>query len=141
VNSRLDTLQAAILIEKLAVFEDEIAARQVVAQRYHEGLSDVVMTPWVAPDRVSVWAQYTIRVPAAQRTAFMHGLKAKGVPTNIYYRKPLTEQTAYRRFPVAGNGVPVSARVAREVVALPMHPDLDEETQDDIIKCTRTALT
>jgi dTDP-4-amino-4,6-dideoxygalactose transaminase len=70
----------------------------------------------------------------------INGLKAKGVPTNIYYPKPLTEQTAYRRFPVAGNGVPVSARVAQEVVALPMHPDLDEETQDYIIASTREVL-
>ena len=139
MNSRLDTLQAAILLEKLAVFEDEIAARQVVAGRYTEALRDKVVTPQVPADLLSVWAQYTIRVPAAARAGFMARLKADGVPTAIYYPKPLNEQTAYRRFPVAGNGLPVSERVAREVVALPMHPYLDEATQSRIIASATAA--
>jgi dTDP-4-amino-4,6-dideoxygalactose transaminase len=140
MNSRLDTVQAAVLLEKLRVFEDEIAERQVVAQRYNAGLKDVVAVPYVMPDCVSVWAQYTIRVPAAQRGRFMAEMKAKGVPTNIYYPKPLNEQTAYSRFPVAGNGLPASVKAATEVVALPMHPYLDVETQDYIIATTRDVL-
>jgi dTDP-4-amino-4,6-dideoxygalactose transaminase len=140
MNSRLDTLQAAILLEKLAVFEDEIAARQVVAARYNAGLSDVALTPFIMPDCVSVWAQYTIRVPAASRDAFQAALKAKGVPTTVYYPKPLNEQTAYKRYPVAGNGLPVSERVAKEVVSLPMHPYLDEATQAYIVAVAREAL-
>jgi dTDP-4-amino-4,6-dideoxygalactose transaminase len=141
MNSRLDTLQAAILLEKLAIFEDEIAARQVVAMRYSVGLNDVALTPIIMPDCVSIWAQYTIRVPAASRDYFQTTLKAKGIPTTVYYPKPLNEQTAYKRFPVAGNGLPVSARVAKEVVSLPMHPYLDEATQDYIISASREALT
>ncbi|MBN8532771.1 MAG: DegT/DnrJ/EryC1/StrS aminotransferase family protein [Rhizobiales bacterium] len=140
MNSRLDTLQAAILLEKLAVFEDEIAARQVVAARYDSGLADMALTPFIMPECVSVWAQYTIRVPAASRDAFQAALKAKGVPTTVYYPKPLNEQTAYKRFPVAGNGLPVSERVAKEVVSLPMHPYLDEATQAYIIAAAREAL-
>lgn len=140
MNSRLDTLQAAILLEKLAVFEDEIAARQVVASRYDAGLKDVALTPFIMPDCVSVWAQYTLRVPASARDAFQAALKAKGVPTTVYYPKPLNEQTAYKRFPVAGNGLPVSEKVAKEVVSLPMHPYLDEETQSYIIAAAREAL-
>ncbi len=140
MNSRLDTLQAAILIEKLAIFEEEIAARQIVAQRYDAGLADVTTTPYVMPDCVSVWAQYTIRVPAPLRDGFMAAMKAKGVPTNVYYPRPLHKQTAYARFPVAGNGLPVSERVAQEVVSLPMHPYLDEGTQARIIAAAREAL-
>jgi dTDP-4-amino-4,6-dideoxygalactose transaminase len=140
MNSRLDTLQAAILLEKLAIFEEEIAARQIVAARYDAGLRDVATTPRVLPDCVSVWAQYTIRVPAAGRDAFMTAMKAKGVPTAVYYPKPLNEQTAYKRFPVAGNGLPASEQAAREVVALPMHPYLDEETQRYIVDAAREAL-
>jgi dTDP-4-amino-4,6-dideoxygalactose transaminase len=141
VNSRLDTIQAAVLLEKLKVFSAEIAQRQGVAQRYAEGLGDLAVCPVVAPDCVSTWAQYTIRIPAERRDGFINQLKAKGVPTAIYYPKPLHQQTAYRRFPVAGNGLPVSERVALEVVALPMHPYLDAATQDYIIGVAREALT
>jgi dTDP-4-amino-4,6-dideoxygalactose transaminase len=140
MNSRLDTLQAAILLEKLAVFEDEIARRQVVAERYASALGSLVATPVIMPGCTSVWAQYTLRVPAEKRANFMARLKDDGVPTAVYYPKPLNEQTAYRRFPVAGNGLPVSERMAKEVVALPMHPYLDEETQDYIIASVRRAL-
>lgn len=140
VNSRLDTVQAAVLLQKIAIYAQEIEKRQVVASRYAAGLSDVAMTPIVMENCVSTWAQYTIRVPAAQRTAFMDGLKARGVPTAIYYPKPLHQQTAYKRFPVAGNGLPVSERVSQEVVALPMHPYLDEATQNYIIEAARDVL-
>ncbi len=140
MNSRLDTLQAAVLIEKLAVLEEEIAARQVVAQRYTAALADVAVVPFVAPESVSVWAQYTMRVPAARRKQFMADLKTRGVPTNVYYPKTLDQMTAYSRFPVAGNGLPVSVRVASEVVSLPMHPYLDTPTQDYIIDAVGSVL-
>jgi dTDP-4-amino-4,6-dideoxygalactose transaminase len=140
VNSRLDTIQAAVLIEKLKVFAEEIEQRQLVAARYTAALKDLVTTPYVMPDCVSTWAQYTIRVDAGHRDAFQAALKAKGVPTTVYYPKPLHQQTAYKHFPVAGNGLPISERVAQEVVALPMHPYLDEATQDYIIAAVREAL-
>jgi dTDP-4-amino-4,6-dideoxygalactose transaminase len=141
VNSRLDTVQAAVLIEKLKVYAEEIDKRQLVAQRYTAALKDLVVTPYVMPDCVSTFAQYTIRVDAGRRDAFQAALKAKGVPTTVYYPKPLHQQTAYKHFPVAGNGLPISERVAQEVVALPMHPYLDEATQDYIIEAVREALT
>ncbi|MCU0832533.1 MAG: DegT/DnrJ/EryC1/StrS family aminotransferase [Rhizobiaceae bacterium] len=140
VNSRLDTVQAAVLLKKLEVFAAEIDARQQVAARYEAGLSDVAVTPQVLDGCVSTWAQYVIRIPAAARDGFINGLKSKGVPTAIYYPKPLHQQTAYRRFPVAGNGLPVSDRIAHEVVALPMHAYLDEATQAYIIDVARDAL-
>lgn len=140
MNSRLDTLQAAILLQKLSIFEDEIAARQVVARRYDVGLADIAVTPHVMSDCLSVWAQYVIRVPAGRRDDFMAAMKAKGVPTNIYYPRPLHQQTGYARFPVTGNGLPVSEQAAREVVALPMHPYLDAATQDYIVAAAHEAL-
>jgi dTDP-4-amino-4,6-dideoxygalactose transaminase len=140
INSRLDTVQAAVLLQKLAVFDDEIARRQEVAARYTAGLSDVAVTPHVAPGNVSTWAQYTIRVPAAARQGFIDAMKEAQVPTAIYYPHPLHRQPAYRRFPAAGNGLPVTDRVCQEVVALPMHPYLDGETQAYIIEAARVAL-
>jgi dTDP-4-amino-4,6-dideoxygalactose transaminase len=140
VNSRLDTVQAAVLLQKIAVFAEEIEKRQHVAARYANGLGDVAVTPHVMEGCVSTWAQYVLRVDADRRAGFIDALKAAGVPTAIYYPKPLHQQTAYRRFPVAGNGLPVSDRVCHEVVALPMHPYLKPATQDYIIEAARDAL-
>ena len=140
MNSRLDTVQAAILLEKLAIFPSEIAARHAAAERYIAGLSDVVAIPQLRPGSTSVWAQFTIRVAAERRAAFMTALKAAGVPTAIYYPTPLHRQTAYARFPVADNGLPVSDALAREVVALPMHPYLTEEVQNHIVAAATAGL-
>jgi len=139
LNGRLDTIQAAILIEKLAILDEEIAARQAVAARYAEGLRDLVPVPEVAEDALSVWAQYTIRV--RDRDAFMAALKAEGIPTAIYYPRPLHRQPAYAHCPVAPGGLPVSERLAAEVVSPPFHPYLDPATQDRIIAAARRALT
>ena len=140
VNGRLDTLQAAILIEKLKIFPDEIVARDRVAQRYAAGLHDIVAVPEVTPGSSSVWAQYTIRVPGGQRDRLAAGLKAQGIPTAIYYSKPLHQQTAYKHFPVAANGLPVSERLAGEVLSLPMHPYLEAPVQDRIIEAVHSTL-
>ncbi len=141
MNGRLDTLQAAVLLHKLAIYEDEIAARQRVAQRYAEGLGDVVGVPMVAKDCVSIWAQYTIKVPAEKRAAIVDRLKAEGVPTAIYYVRPMHRQTAYAHYPVAGNGLPVSDRLSREVLSLPMHAYLSPEDQDRIVYSVRAAVS
>jgi dTDP-4-amino-4,6-dideoxygalactose transaminase len=140
MNSRLDTVQAAILIEKLNIFEEEIVKRQIVADRYTKALTGLVATPHVMANCMSIWAQYTVRVPAAKRAAVMQHLKEAGVPTAVYYPKPLNQQTAYRRFPVAGNGLPESERAAQEVFSLPMHPYLDEDTQNYVIRATEAAV-
>lgn len=133
LNGRLDTLQAAILVEKLAIFADEILARDAIAARYSQKLAPHAKIPHVPAGLSSVWAQYTLRVPAGRRDAMAADLKARGVPTSVYYPKPLHLQTAYRHFPTAGNGLPVSERLAQEVLSLPMHPYLDPPTQDHII--------
>ena len=138
--SRLDTIQAAVLSEKLKIFPDEIEARNAVARRYAEGLGDVVTVPSVPAGNVSVWAQYTLRLPAGKRDAFAAALKADGIPTAIYYPIPLHKQQAYKSFPVGTRGVAVSEKLAAEVISLPMHPYLDEPTQGRIIDAVRRAL-
>ena len=140
MNGRLDTMQAAVLIEKLKIFPDEIAARQRVAQRYTEMLGDVAIVPALLEGCTSVWAQYTLRLAGRDRDALAATLKAKGVPTAVYYPKPLHQQTAYKKFPSAGNGLPVSERLAAEVISLPMHPYLEPAVQNRIISAVREAV-
>jgi dTDP-4-amino-4,6-dideoxygalactose transaminase len=137
INGRLDTIQAAILLEKLAIFEGEIAARQRVAERYNAALGDVVQTPVVEPGATCVWAQYTIRVKNRDQVAAK--LKDQGVPTAIYYPIPLHRQVAYKKFPVAPGGLPVSDKMAGEVLSLPMHPYLSEPDQNQIINAVKGA--
>jgi dTDP-4-amino-4,6-dideoxygalactose transaminase len=139
-NARFDTIQAAVLIEKLKIFSDEIAARNLIAQRYSKHLADLARVPRLARGTTSVWAQYTIRLPAGRREGFAAALRAQGIPTAIYYPIPLNLQEAYRHFPVVDGGVPVSERLAAEVISLPMHAYLDEPTQDRIIAASRQAL-
>jgi dTDP-4-amino-4,6-dideoxygalactose transaminase len=141
LTGRLDTMQAAILIEKLGIFEDEIAARNKVAERYARGLGNVVTVPRLASGCTSVWAQYTIRLPKGiSRDGFAASLKAQGIPTAIYYPKSMHQQTAYRDFPVADGGLPVSEALSEDVISLPMHAYLDEPTQDRVIAAVRGAL-
>ncbi len=131
VNSRLDTIQAAILIEKLRIFPDEIVMRENVARRYTEafGQSNRIVVPLVIEGAQSTWAQYTIQVP--DRDKLQADLKAKGIPTAVYYRIPMSGQKAYRDYPSVPT--PASDRICKTVVSLPMHPYLDLVTQDRII--------
>jgi dTDP-4-amino-4,6-dideoxygalactose transaminase len=140
MNSRLDTIQAAILIEKLKIFPDEIVARDKVAARYAQGLADIAVLPRVGNESTSVWAQYTIKLKPGQRDKLAADLKAQGIPTAIYYTKPLHKQPAYRDYPVADGGVPVSEQLSGEVISLPMHAYLEEPDQDRIIGAVRKAL-
>jgi dTDP-4-amino-4,6-dideoxygalactose transaminase len=142
LTARLDTMQAAILIEKLKIFEDEIAVRNQVAERYARGLGNLVTVPRLAGGRTSVWAQYTIRLPEGiDRDGFAAALKGQGIPTAIYYPKSMHQQTAYRDFPVADGGLPASESLSRDVISLPMHAYLDEPTQERVIKAVRGAVS
>jgi UDP-2-acetamido-2-deoxy-ribo-hexuluronate aminotransferase len=140
LNGRLDTIQAAVLIEKLKIFPEEIVARERIARRYSAALADVASVPKLAPGSTSVWAQYTIRLAEGRRDELAAALKPQGIPTAIHYPIPLHRQEPYRRFPVAEGGAPVSERLAEEVISLPMHAYLDEATQDRIIEAVRHAL-
>ncbi len=131
LNSRLDTIQAAILLEKLKIFPDEMIARERVAARYNARLaSNRIRTPVVIDGAKSTWAQYTIQVD--NRAKFQADLKDMGVPTVVYYPIPLSRQKAYAQFPAVPT--PNSERLSERVVSLPMHPYLDEPTQDRIIE-------
>ena len=140
ITGRLDTIQAAILLEKLKIFPEEIVARNAVAQRYAAGLAGVATVPRVGNESTSVWAQYTIRLAPGRRDTLAAALKDRGIPTAIYYAKPLHRQAAYRGFPVAEGGLPASERLAEEVISLPMHAYLDQPVQDGIIAAVRQAL-
>jgi dTDP-4-amino-4,6-dideoxygalactose transaminase len=140
ITGRLDSIQAAVLLEKLKIFPAEIVARNTIAQRYATGLAGVATVPRVSNQSTSVWAQYTIRLAPGRRDALAAALKAQGIPTAIYYAKPLHRQAAYRGFPVAEGGAAVSERLAEEVISLPMHAYLDQPVQDRIIAAIRHAL-
>ena len=140
MNARLDTIQAAILSEKLKIFGDEIERRNFVAARYSAALENVAVTPKVLEGCSSVWAQYTIKVDANKRDLLARALAAQGIPTAIYYRKPLHLQKAYCHFPTAGNGLPASESIAQQVISLPMHAYLEADVQDRIVDAVRVAL-
>jgi dTDP-4-amino-4,6-dideoxygalactose transaminase len=132
VNSRLDTIQAAILIEKMKIFPEELELRERIARRYSEGFarSNRVRVPHVMDGAQSTWAQYTIQVP--ERDRVKADLEAKGIPAQIYYLTPLSAQFAYNDCPSAP--LPVSEALGHTVLSLPMHPYLDEATQDRIVE-------
>jgi dTDP-4-amino-4,6-dideoxygalactose transaminase len=136
MNSRLDTLQAAILIEKLAIFADEIAARQTIAARYADGLAEACLSvPSVIEGGVSTWAQYVIE--HRSRDGLAVHLKSQGIPSAVYYPVPMHRQAPYADFPHGPGGLPVSEAKAETVLALPMHPYLTLETQNRIIEAVR----
>ena len=137
-NTRLDTLQAVVLLEKLKIFEDELAARNRVAERYAEGLKGAVRVPAVPAGNSCVWAQYTIR--SDRRDHLQQGLKERGVRTEIYYPRPLHEQTPYRDYPHAPGGLPVTERLKDEVLSLPMHPYLTPEQSRYICEAVHATL-
>lgn len=122
MNGRLDTMQAAILIEKLKVFPQELIDRQKTADVYNEALKDVIQTPHVIEGASSAWAQYTVVLPDhIDRAKLMNELKEKGVPTMVYYVKPLHMQTAYKHYPTAtGGALEVCERLSERVMSLPM---------------------
>jgi UDP-2-acetamido-2-deoxy-ribo-hexuluronate aminotransferase len=126
MNGRLDTLQAAVLLSKLTVFADELAAREQVARYYDSRLGNAVVTPMRVADSKAAWAIYAILLPdGAARTRLQDGLKAAGVPSAIYYPKPLHLQPAYQGAH-DGAALPISEDLAGRILALPIHPDLTE---------------
>ncbi len=133
MNSRLDTMQAAILLQKLAIFADEIERRNVIARRYNEGLAPhVAKLPVFIDGHVSNWAQYTIE--HENRDGLIAHLRAEGVPSAVYYPMPIHTQAAYARYPTGPGGLPHTEAAAARVLSLPMHPYLDAETQDRVVR-------
>jgi dTDP-4-amino-4,6-dideoxygalactose transaminase len=131
LNSRLDTLQAAVLMEKLAIFDDETARRQEVAAYYARILSNALETPIVPPGLLSVWAQYTV-IADGIRDRLRAFLSTRGVPTQVYYPIPMHRQAAYKHYPSLPGGLPVSDFLSQAVLSLPFHPYLEPAQQDRI---------
>ena len=135
LNSRLDTIQAVVLLEKLSIFRGELDERQSVARTYSSGLSGRYEVPFIPDGLESSWAQYTIKTASeAERAAFQQRAKAAGIPTVVYYPIPLHAQTAFREFPRDPNGLPVSNDLSDRVVSLPMHAYLGRQVQERIIE-------
>jgi len=132
INGRLDTLQAAVLLAKLDIFPQEVAARREVAQKYSEALAPVVKTPVVAPDRTSIWAQYSVL--GEHREVLLQRLQEARIPTAIYYPLPLHLQRAFAHLGYKPGDFPVSENASRRIFSLPMHPYLGEADQERIIK-------
>ena len=133
MTARLDTLQAAILLSKMTIFDEELAMRQNVADRYQDQLSGHVITPTLSPKATSSWAQYTICLPEGNdREAVQAGLMENGVPSAIYYPVPMHQQSPYSRYPVSEGGLPITEALCDVVLALPMHPYLSAQDQDHI---------
>lgn len=142
MTARLDTMQAAVLLAKLEIFDDELIKRQQVAERYHKLLEDIVRTPKLAPEASSSWAQYVIRLPqGTDRTALQSAMKAQGVPTAIYYPRPMHTQPVYQRYPVTLSGLSRTEAMAGDVLALPMHPYLEKHAQMQVAQALETALS
>jgi len=136
LNSRLDTLQAAVLLAKLDIFEDEIAARDAAAARYGALLAQVgIAAPALTTGLTSAWAQYTVRV--ANRDAVQVRMKAAGIPTTVHYPLPLNRQPAVAD-PAAC--LPEGDTAAAEVLSLPMHPYLDAATQEHVVDALACAV-
>ncbi len=132
INGRLDTMQAAVLLAKMEIFDEEIRLRSTVAARYSEKLKNKVTTPYVPKELLSVWAQYSLLTD--HRDAMLEKLKSRGVPTAVYYPKPLHLQEAFRNLGYKRGDFPVSERIADSIFSVPMHPYLKEDVQDYIIQ-------
>ena len=138
VNGRLDTLQAAILLAKLEVFAEELAARSTLADLYDQGLKDLVTTPARIPGRRSAWAVYSILTDRRDRVR--QALAGEGIPTMIYYPRPLHLQPAFERFGDGIGSLPVSEGLSAKILSLPIHPYMDRDVAERIVDAVARAL-
>ena len=140
MNGRLDTLQAAVLLAKLDMFDDELARREAIAQHYDRRLANLVQIPARVPDSTSAWAIYAILLTSeAERTAMQASLRADGVPSAVYYPRPLHLQPAYAGAH-DGTALPVAEDLSSRIMALPIHPDLSDDQLDLICDAVEAAM-
>lgn len=135
INGRLDSIQAAVLLAKVEIFDEEIELRQKVARKYDESLKDDVKIPFVKDHNISVWAQYSILHP--QRDKIIERLKKKGIPSAIYYPKPLHLQDAFAYLDYKRGDFPMSEKIAEKILSIPMHPYLTPQDQDRVVEAIR----
>jgi len=136
LTGRLDTLQAAVLLAKLEIFDQEVVDRQRVARQYSQALNAAVETPYVAPDCTSVWAQYSVL--SDHRELMLQKLQDARIPTAIYYPLPLHLQKAFTHLGYKEGDFPVSERASQRIFSLPMHPYLGQADQEKIVQALLT---
>jgi dTDP-4-amino-4,6-dideoxygalactose transaminase len=131
MNARMSTIQAAILLEKLEIFPEELKKRQIVAENYNKNLNSLnldIKLPKIKKNLKSSWAQYTILLPEnINRDRLQEYLKSKNIPTAVYYPIPLNEHIPYNKYPVSKSGLDVTYYLSKNVLSLPMHPYLQED--------------
>lgn len=128
MNGRMDTIQAAVVLAKMDIFENELQARQTVAGWYNEELKDIFVVPETDSEYFSAWAQYTlIAKDAEEREKIVVKMKEKGIPVMVYYPIPLHEQTAYKNMGYGSVKLPYCSKISKQVFSLPMHPYLEKE--------------
>ncbi|MDH4184932.1 MAG: DegT/DnrJ/EryC1/StrS family aminotransferase, partial [Nitrospinota bacterium] len=135
VNARMDTMQAAVLLEKMTLFPEEVMARRRIGAHYSQLLNGAVVTPFEAPDRTHIYAQYTIRIKNREKA--QEELNKKGIPTAVHYPKPLHLQPAFAYLGLKEGALPISEQASREVMSLPMHPYLSDEDMEKVAKAVR----
>ena len=138
LNGRLDTMQAAVLLAKLEVFDEELKRRSEVAEQYSAALEQAVQAPYIDRDNSSAWAQYTVRVP--NRDEIQRALSEQGIPTAVHYPKPIHLQPVFANLGLAKSTLPVSERASEEVLSLPMHPYMSESDVRKVSDSLRLAL-
>ncbi|KTD34238.1 aminotransferase WecE [Legionella moravica] len=138
INGRMDTIQAAVLIEKMKIFPDEIILRQKVAQRYNELLEPLVRTPFIKSHNTSVYAQYTIEVD--NRDEFQKSMQASGIPTAVHYPVAMHHQKALSYLNYRTGDFPFAELASNRVISLPMHPYLQIEEQMNVVTAVKKAL-
>ncbi|MCL5263163.1 MAG: DegT/DnrJ/EryC1/StrS family aminotransferase [Acidobacteria bacterium] len=139
INGRMDTIQAAVLLAKLEVFDTELAARNEVASRYTALLKNIVATPEVLPDRTCVWAQYTIEVE--DREKVQHLMNKQGIPTAVHYPDALHLQPVFAHLGLPMGSFPVAERAAQRVLSLPMHPYLTPSAMEEVVRAVKSAIS
>ena len=137
INGRIDSMQCAVLLAKMEIFDEEIELRQEVADYYSKGLKDVVKVPYIHDYNISAWAQYSVLHP--EREKIIKKLNEAGIPVAIYYPKPIHIQDSFSDLGHTANDFPVSMSVAGQVFSLPMYPYLGREDQDKIIEIIKNA--
>lgn len=141
LNSRLDTIQAAILLEKLAIFPQELKRRQEIAEFYTNALREVIQVPLTPKGKTHAWGLYTVAAQIDQREDLINALQASGVPSNVYYRKPLHLQPAYQHYPRADEQLKNAELACNKVLSLPMHPYLTDDQLHFICNAVKAAIT
>ncbi len=139
LNSRLDTMQAAVLLAKMDIFPDEVQKRAQIGARYTKLLQNLVKTPDIQDNQTHVYAQYTIEVER-DRDGFCERMKEKNIPTAVHYPRPLHLQPVFADLGFKEGDFPIAEKVSKHVLSLPMHPYLDEKTQDEIVAGVKECL-